>query len=506
MSRSALVALALTLCVACDHSPVQVPPPPASQPSQPPPPPPPPPPPAPANLPPTVASLTVLDSAFEGSGVRINVRASDPDGDSLTYRWDLGNGIAVTGASQWTGFMGPGAVGTAWAAPVYRDEGNYRFVVTVTDPAGAADTASANITVKNVAPILYDVMVPKYPSRAGDALLIHVQVSDPGLDDTVTATVNFGDGITEPVQGGGEGGGTVVHTYRAAGSYVVTLTARDNDGGAATRAAVNAVDIYVDNGPGAVSGYEVIDLGTLGGNSAVPFGINDHGQVVGHSTTANGEPHAFLWENGVMSNLTPDLPNTRATTITNSGIIGGYEYRNPNSSILTWNGGVRSRLPFGGEGGTTLVALLETGKLLGSRSDGEHDYSFLWSEGERRDLGGLPYSGYVRPYSWAKDMNDFGQIVGSGEVGENKGRAISHAFVWEDGAMRDLGLLGNFPCEDPHQDQSCGNASATDINNHAAIAGWSTDSAGHSHAVVWANGTIQDLGDGWAMAINDAGD
>jgi len=38
------------------------------------------------------------------------------------------------------------------------------------------------------------------------------------------------------------------------------------------------------------------DLGTLGGNFSGPVAINDRGQVVGYSTTASGELHAFLWE------------------------------------------------------------------------------------------------------------------------------------------------------------------------------------------------------------------
>ena len=37
------------------------------------------------------------------------------------------------------------------------------------------------------------------------------------------------------------------------------------------------------------------DLGTLGGRFSRALDINDHGQVVGISTLANGQTHATLW-------------------------------------------------------------------------------------------------------------------------------------------------------------------------------------------------------------------
>src|SRR5215211_5122081 len=47
------------------------------------------------------------------------------------------------------------------------------------------------------------------------------------------------------------------------------------------------------------------DLGTLGGDSSWAGGLNDAGQVVGYSRVAPGSTatDAFLWENGVMTGL-----------------------------------------------------------------------------------------------------------------------------------------------------------------------------------------------------------
>src|ERR1700686_1759299 len=55
-----------------------------------------------------------------------------------------------------------------------------------------------------------------------------------------------------------------------------------------------------------VSGAGWIDLGTLGGDSTAPSGVNAAGMVVGASTDASGAWHAFLWQNGVMTDMHRD--------------------------------------------------------------------------------------------------------------------------------------------------------------------------------------------------------
>jgi probable HAF family extracellular repeat protein len=52
----------------------------------------------------------------------------------------------------------------------------------------------------------------------------------------------------------------------------------------------------------------VVDLGTLGGTSSFADGINNLGQVVGDALTETGDDHAFLWENGKMTDLNDLLP------------------------------------------------------------------------------------------------------------------------------------------------------------------------------------------------------
>ena len=45
------------------------------------------------------------------------------------------------------------------------------------------------------------------------------------------------------------------------------------------------------------------DLGTLGGAWSIPTAISNRGQVVGYSLDQSGEQHAFLWQNGKLIQL-----------------------------------------------------------------------------------------------------------------------------------------------------------------------------------------------------------
>lgn len=68
--------------------------------------------------------------------------------------------------------------------------------------------------------------------------------------------------------------------------------------------------------------YTFIDLGAFGGFVSRAYDINNSGQVVGETDTPTGR-RAFLWENGVMSNLGSLGDRSRAFAINNSGQIVG---------------------------------------------------------------------------------------------------------------------------------------------------------------------------------------
>jgi probable HAF family extracellular repeat protein len=87
-------------------------------------------------------------------------------------------------------------------------------------------------------------------------------------------------------------------------------------------------------------------LGTLGGaqGSSVALAINDPGQVVGYSYTADGSLHATLWSHGATTDLgtLPGGTISEATGINNRGdIVGWSTYGGTSySHAFLWTDGI----------------------------------------------------------------------------------------------------------------------------------------------------------------------
>jgi probable HAF family extracellular repeat protein len=183
--------------------------------------------------------------------------------------------------------------------------------------------------------------------------------------------------------------------------------------------------------------YTIIDLGTLGGSWSYAGGLNEECHIVGISAVYNSAQHAFVWICDTMTDMgTPEgFLVSGAVNVNDNGQVAGYA-----------NGQYQSQ------------------------------YAYLWEDGNWTYLGTLPDLDYSAPY----DINNLGQIVGhSFMLGPGGG---SLAWIYEDGDMSELGTLGG--------DRS----TAFGINDEGQVVGSSRTSNNYTHAFLWEDEEMIDLG------------
>lgn len=83
-------------------------------------------------------------------------------------------------------------------------------------------------------------------------------------------------------------------------------------------------------GPVLAVQYSITNLGTIVGSTDISqaYGINSSGQVTGTAKDSTGQPRAFLWDNGVMTNLGVAGSDTSSygSSVNDAGTIVGSSY------------------------------------------------------------------------------------------------------------------------------------------------------------------------------------
>jgi probable HAF family extracellular repeat protein len=202
---------------------------------------------------------------------------------------DIGNGLAVlwergvtTDLGSLGGFSAPDAINTRGDVVGYSIDDSYRSHAVLWDRAGIHALEFGSPASYAEAFGIND---------AGEA----VGVSDHG----------YGDGFVENAVAWRHGEANDLGSAPSLGLYLLAAFA------------VNEAGQIVGNGSDAAQSHEVsflwpsatsppVNLGTLGGTQTSAAALNNNGLVVGGSKTVGGSWHAFLWQNGVMTDLGAD--------------------------------------------------------------------------------------------------------------------------------------------------------------------------------------------------------
>lgn len=190
--------------------------------------------------------------------------------------WDFGDGT-------------PRSVGLELDSRTHRfvDDSAEGYEVTV---RALERRGSVRVVVNNVAPSIRNVRHSR-PATRGQPVAFEVSATDPGRDDELTFSWDFGDGATATGQ-------EVEHVFEADGVYTVTVTADDGDGGQdveTLRVSVGEIGWFEVSGDVSLPATEVERL-ALVGTTADPLAksTNEPCSLTISMTTLSGAPALTL--------------------------------------------------------------------------------------------------------------------------------------------------------------------------------------------------------------------
>lgn len=203
-----------------------------------------------------VTSISAPNNIIEGSGATFTANVDYNGEGTLVYTWDFGDG------------SDPFVTNSAVVAHTYRDDGNYEVSVEVSDGDGNDDSNDRDIIVQNANPIISALIVPS-DANEDEPVPMSVVADDPGLDDVLSYSWDFGDGDSG-------NGANVQHTFDDPGEYTVTVTVTDGDGGIAVgQATIFISDVIIDQVGDDIKNAR--DLGIIQGQESSGDFVNSEG-------------------------------------------------------------------------------------------------------------------------------------------------------------------------------------------------------------------------------------
>jgi M6 family metalloprotease-like protein len=309
-------------------------------------------------------------STDEGTTVGVTAAgSSDPDGDVLFYAWDLdGDGEFDDSTSQTPTFTKVG------------DNGQTTIKVRVTDTFGDSAEDSATVTVNNVKPTM-GTLSNTGPQVENTAVSISGVVTDVGWLDSLTATVDWGDGAGQQALTGGTLENDApdatltfskAHTYGDNGIYTVTVCATDDDAATTDPCATTAVTITNEAPTATIDGSDAV---VFNGVPTIIARAGDPLSLTGRSTDPGSDDLtlSWMWDDGSPNASTQYLVNPPNADPAASPSIQPRDVTDTQAHTFTacvYEVGFKSVDDDGGTSPTQTITVLVTGDADAGRQSG----------------------------------------------------------------------------------------------------------------------------------------
>jgi large repetitive protein len=276
-------------------------------------------------------------AAFTDPGFDNPNRPTGASVERFTYTINWGDGTtADTGsiANVTSGSAGTPTTGSLNASHTFADDGVYTVTVSITDDDSGTTTRTFPVTVTNVAPTVAVAANQTVAEGAKLSIPGIATFSDPGFNnpnkgtvESFTYSVNWGDG-TAPTAGGvtnvvvGSAGTPTTgsfdssHTFADDGTYTVSVTITDDNGGTTTKSFQVAVT-NVAPSMSATGDQSVIEGGLLSVPNIVTFsdpGFNN--PVNPNGASVESFTYSINWGDGTSA----ESGSVPAGNVTNGGV------------------------------------------------------------------------------------------------------------------------------------------------------------------------------------------
>lgn len=248
-------------------------------------------------------------------------------------------------------------------------------------------------------------------------------------------------------------------------------------------------------------------LPTLGGRGkdieTYAAAVNDAGEIVGTATTRRGDTHATLWRNGKAFDLgvLPGGDLSEAVAVAPNGDAAGRSKTPHGQHVVLWRDGRHidlgppPPLPHTDDPNAIVSALNDADEVVGITET--EFFGHITAQRAFRSVGRrlVPLTP-PGTQSEAVAVNASGEIAGSYTLPDGS----THACLWRNGELIDLGTLPGTT-----------SSRAVAIDDGGDVAGTSWDHGhAHEHAFLWSGGTMTALGtlggdQSGAAAIDGAG-